>query len=353
MTTVESDPHEKKRARVDVPAGGNLSSSEATQYDRQIRLWGLEAQKRLRASRVLVIGTSGVAAELCKNIVLSGIGSLTLLDNNIVSPRHLASQFFLSESDIGKNIAVASLPGLQRLNPNVEIKVDTQDVSDKTETFFTEEHFDIVCATGLPLSGLARVDEACRKGGVKFFAAGVVGFQGFTFANLLDHEFIEEKKIRNKTGDDTVVKERHHISFVSLASAMAHKWGSTGKIPKHKPMVLPLFLIASQFHEKFNRDAAGAADLDALKQVRSAVMRTAELPEDAVSDAVLATLTKPSVEIGPVCAVVGGILGAEVIKAISRNDRPHTNFFFYDGLQTTGQVLELGDEIHKKHLQTA
>eukprot|EP00041_Stephanoeca_diplocostata_P033952 m.1137525 g.1137525 ORF g.1137525 m.1137525 type:complete len:115 (+) comp24435_c0_seq31:50-394(+) len=38
---------------------------------------------------------------------------------------------------------------------------------------------------------------------------------------------------------------------------------------------------------------------------------------------------------------------------LQRNDRPHTNFFFYDGLQTTGQVLELGDEIHKKHLQTA
>lgn len=125
-----------------------------------------------------------------------------------------------------------------------------------------------------------------------------------------------EKKIRSKTGDDAVVKERHQISFVSLASAMAHTWGSGGKIPKHKPMVLPLFLTASNFHEKFHRYPSND-DIEALKMVRDTTVAAIELPVEAVSDAMLGTLTKPLVTLGPVCAIVGGILGAEVIKAIS------------------------------------
>jgi len=80
-----------------------ITEDEAAVYDRQIRVWGIEAQKRsefsfsalfpsiasfalfahtfgilldhsLRASKVLVVGLGSFGAELCKNIVLAGIG---------------------------------------------------------------------------------------------------------------------------------------------------------------------------------------------------------------------------------------------------------------------------------------
>ena len=41
-----------------------LSSTEAELYDRQIRLWGVEAQKRLRSAKVLVVGVSDVNLEV-------------------------------------------------------------------------------------------------------------------------------------------------------------------------------------------------------------------------------------------------------------------------------------------------
>jgi len=43
-------------------------------------------------------------------------------------------------------------------------------------------------------------------------------------------------------------------------------------------------------------------------------------------------------ELAPVCAVVGGILGQEIIKAISGNEEPLNNFFFYDGKEGRGEV---------------
>ena len=45
-------------------------------------------------------------------------------------------------------------------------------------------------------------------------------------------------------------------------------------------------------------------------------------------------------ELSPVCAVVGGVLAQEVIKAISGKDRPYTNCFLYDGQQNTG-IIEI------------
>lgn len=62
-----------------------ISEDEAALYDRQIRLWGVDAQKKLLASKILLINMQGLGAEIAKNLVLSGINSLTLLDSNEVS----------------------------------------------------------------------------------------------------------------------------------------------------------------------------------------------------------------------------------------------------------------------------
>ena len=109
----------------------DLTADEAEQYDRQIRLWGLEAQKRrvistsdvihyelccrLRKSTVLVVGAKGLGAELCKNVVLAGVKSLTLLDHTPLSPDDLGCRF-LGNTD-GMN--VRSFKDLHRHTYNV------------------------------------------------------------------------------------------------------------------------------------------------------------------------------------------------------------------------------------------
>jgi ubiquitin-like 1-activating enzyme E1 A len=49
-----------------------LSREEADRYDRQIRVWGAEAQGRIRDSVVFVAGLNGLHPEVIKNIVLAG-----------------------------------------------------------------------------------------------------------------------------------------------------------------------------------------------------------------------------------------------------------------------------------------
>ncbi|PFX20717.1 SUMO-activating enzyme subunit 1 [Stylophora pistillata] len=125
--------------------GSIITEDEAALYDRQIRLWGLDAQKRLRASRVLLVGMRGIGAEICKNLVLSGVKSLTIGDSNPVNEQDFLSQFLVQRQDLGKNRAESSLQRAQQLNPMVQVKADSEDISKKSDEFYRD--FDLVVAT--------------------------------------------------------------------------------------------------------------------------------------------------------------------------------------------------------------
>ena len=59
---------------------------------------------RLRTANVLLITMRALANEIAKNLVLAGIGSLTVQDSQVVVDDDLGAQFFVSEQDIGKNV---------------------------------------------------------------------------------------------------------------------------------------------------------------------------------------------------------------------------------------------------------
>lgn len=64
---------------------------------------------RLRTSNILLINIKALANEIAKNLVLAGIGSLTIIDNEVVQDDDLGSQFFVSEEQIGANVSVLGI----------------------------------------------------------------------------------------------------------------------------------------------------------------------------------------------------------------------------------------------------
>lgn len=82
----------------------SLSADEIALYDRQLRLWGIEAQNRMRKANILLITIRALGNEIAKNLVLAGIGSLTILDADNVSQADVVSQFFVTEEHFGRNV---------------------------------------------------------------------------------------------------------------------------------------------------------------------------------------------------------------------------------------------------------
>jgi NEDD8-activating enzyme E1 regulatory subunit len=95
------------------------------------RLWAATGQSALESARVLVIGASATATSILKNLVLPGIGHITLLDHGAVSPADAGNNFFFEGStSIGRNRAEEAVCRLAELNDSVEAHADTRDVAD-------------------------------------------------------------------------------------------------------------------------------------------------------------------------------------------------------------------------------
>jgi len=105
------EPASSKSAPVEI------TEDEAALYDRQIRLWGLEAQQRMRNATILVVNLRGVATETIKNIVLAGIGKLIMWDCEDVAAEDLGVGFFFRDEDVGKKIEPPPLISLWSLFP--------------------------------------------------------------------------------------------------------------------------------------------------------------------------------------------------------------------------------------------
>ena len=89
-------------------------------YDRQIRTYGLDACNKILSSSVLVINLSkGLGTEICKNLVLSGINTLYLYDNELINEEDLLTGYYYK--NIGETRSIELKNKLIELNPNVNI----------------------------------------------------------------------------------------------------------------------------------------------------------------------------------------------------------------------------------------
>lgn len=82
-----------------------LSADEIALYDRQIRLWGAQAQERIRSAKILLISLRALGTEIAKNLTLAGVRSLTIIDDDPVTEEDLGAQYFLREGDIGNPVS--------------------------------------------------------------------------------------------------------------------------------------------------------------------------------------------------------------------------------------------------------
>lgn len=136
---------------------------DTKRYDRQIRLWGMETQLRMTTTRVLICGVGGLAAEVAKNLVLAGVGHVTLQDHAAVTADDLArgGQFLLGEAAVGQNRAEASLAFLRGLNPSVEVVACSDDVRLATAEHLSQ--YDIAVLTELEVAHVVKLGLLARE----------------------------------------------------------------------------------------------------------------------------------------------------------------------------------------------
>lgn len=99
-------------------------------YSRQLYVLGHDAMRRMASSDILISGVGGLGVEIAKNIILGGVKSVTLHDNALCTIGDLSAQYYLSETDVGKNRAEVSCKQLSELNNYVPTRTHTGDLDE-------------------------------------------------------------------------------------------------------------------------------------------------------------------------------------------------------------------------------
>ena len=101
-----------------------FSKDELARYNRHIIIpdFGIEAQSKLKASKVLVVGSGGLGSPLLLYLAAAGVGTLGIVDFDVVDDSNLHRQVLFGIEDVGKPKVDAAKRRLESLNPYIQIK---------------------------------------------------------------------------------------------------------------------------------------------------------------------------------------------------------------------------------------
>uniref|UniRef100_A0A915EB51 THIF-type NAD/FAD binding fold domain-containing protein n=1 Tax=Ditylenchus dipsaci TaxID=166011 RepID=A0A915EB51_9BILA len=301
-----------------------ISKAEAELYDRQIRLWGLEAQNRLRNASVLLVGMSGLGAEIAKNLMLSGLKSLTIMDDKKVTQDDYASQFLLSPESIGENRAESSKQKTQVLNPMVPSGRGFGWVGYAFSDFNNHAFLVPKPKQSADVATLEDSDEEAEGG------QPLAKKKKLNGAGQVDTVTLE---------DDAEQKIKKNVNFSSFDQAFNMDWSSKHCSRRMKSSIPPTFFQIRALLRLY--DTSQEFTLDKLVEQWKDELNTANLDEASQRNSLEDFKFLSDPQLSPVCAIVGSIIGQEAIKSISQNDPPLKNVFLYSALDTTGIVCDL------------
>jgi molybdopterin/thiamine biosynthesis adenylyltransferase len=145
-----------------------------SRHDRQLIYLGDDGQARLRRGRVAVIGCGGLGCWALAGLACAGIGTLVLVDDDVVALDNLNRQILYRACDVGRPKVLAARDALAAFDPELELVVHRRRVASESDVGEVIDGTDVVVEVAdWPPHLLARwVDAACRARSIAHISAG-------------------------------------------------------------------------------------------------------------------------------------------------------------------------------------
>lgn len=122
-----------------VEPAADLSLDEVRRYSRHLIIpdVGMTGQKRLKNARVLCVGAGGLGSPALMYLAAAGVGTLGIIDFDVVDESNLQRQIIHGQSDIGRSKAESARDSVREINPHVDVILHTErlDSSNVMEIF--------------------------------------------------------------------------------------------------------------------------------------------------------------------------------------------------------------------------
>ena len=162
-----------------VEPGPELSPEHIARYSRQLMLpgFGETAQRRLRAARVLVIGAGGLGSALVPALAGSGVGTIGVIDDDVVELSNLHRQLSHGMDDIGRSKVGSLADTVRDIDPGILVRPYRERATAETLPGILAEYDVLVDGSdNFPTRYLA--DDAARLAGKPLVWGSILRFQG-------------------------------------------------------------------------------------------------------------------------------------------------------------------------------
>lgn len=156
-----------------------LNQDEVMRYARHfsVKAIGVEGQKKLKHSKVLLVGAGGIGSPAAIYLTASGVGNLTIIDHDHVDLSNLQRQIIYQETDCGKLKAECAKSRLEALNHHTNITIHTERLESHNALEFIEGFDCVIDGTdNYPTRYL--VSDVCAIKGIPLISASIYQFSG-------------------------------------------------------------------------------------------------------------------------------------------------------------------------------
>ena len=162
-----------------VTPAADLSVDEVRRYSRHLIIpdVGMTGQKRLKNARVLCVGAGGLGSPALLYLAAAGVGTLGVIDFDVVDESNLQRQIIHGQSDIGRPKAESARDSIREINPYVKVIVhDTQLDSDNALEIFAG--YDLIVDGTDNFATRYLVNDACVLLGKPYVWGSIYRFDG-------------------------------------------------------------------------------------------------------------------------------------------------------------------------------
>jgi molybdopterin/thiamine biosynthesis adenylyltransferase len=157
----------------------SMDDRQLLRYSRHILLdeVGIEGQERVLGARALIIGAGGLGSPAALYLAASGVGRITLVDDDEVDLTNLQRQVMHTTARIGKPKVESGREALRQINPDIEVIALRERVAGERLRELVADH-DVVLDCSDNFATRQAVNRACVAAGVPLVAGAVIRFDG-------------------------------------------------------------------------------------------------------------------------------------------------------------------------------
>ena len=178
----------------------SLNKSQIERFSRQLILKnvGAKGQKKVISSKILIIGVGGLGCPAAENLTRAGIGTIGLVDNDVVNLSNIHRQSLFNSRDIKKSKVSVAAKKLKDINPHTKIKTYNIRLNEKNIKNIIQ-NYDLVVDGSDNFKTKFLINDYCLKFKKKLVTGAISKFDGHVFTfNFRDKKTASLKSFYQK-----------------------------------------------------------------------------------------------------------------------------------------------------------